>query len=107
MSTAQDHSGGPVIIEADEQVAWPPLPVTVTQLPVTSCQICQRTVAYRPGILTEVLTGRYRRAQPEALDLASREPTAETLANPAATDADVGRPSDDLATGTNSEIGSG
>ena len=24
-------------------------PVTVTQLPVTRCQICQRTVAYRPG----------------------------------------------------------
>ena len=53
-------------------------PVTVTQLPVTRCQICQRTVAYRPGTLTEVLTGHYRRAHPEALDLASREPTAET-----------------------------
>jgi len=43
-------------------------PVTVTQLPVTRCQICHRTVAYRPGNLTEVLTEHYRRAHPEALD---------------------------------------
>ncbi len=41
-------------------------PVTVTQLPVTRCQICRRTVAYRPGSLTEVLTGHYRRVHPEA-----------------------------------------
>ena len=47
-------------------------PVTVTQLPVTRCQICHRTVAYRPGSLSEVLTEHYRRAHPEALDLASR-----------------------------------
>jgi hypothetical protein len=47
-------------------------PVTVTQLPVTRCQICQRTVAYRPGNLSEVLTEHYRRAHPETLDLASR-----------------------------------
>jgi hypothetical protein len=47
-------------------------PVTVTRLPVTRCQICHRTVAYRPGIVTEVLTGHYRRANPETLDLASR-----------------------------------
>ena len=46
-------------------------PVTVTQLPVTRCQICHRTVAYRPGKLTEVLTEHYRRAHPEALELAS------------------------------------
>ena len=47
-------------------------PVTVTRLPVTRCQTCRRTVAYRPGSLGEVLTGHYRRAHPEALDLASR-----------------------------------
>jgi len=47
-------------------------PVTVTQLPVTRCQVCHRTVAYRPGTLTEVLTGHYRRAHRESLDLASR-----------------------------------
>jgi hypothetical protein len=41
--------------------------VTVTQLPVTRCQICQRTVAYRPGSLNEVLTEHYRRAHPDAL----------------------------------------
>ena len=45
-------------------------PVTVTRLPVTRCQICGRTVAYRPGSLTEVLTEHYRRAHPDALGLA-------------------------------------
>lgn len=36
------------------------------------CQICQRTVAYRPGSLSEVLTGHYRRVHPEALGVPSR-----------------------------------
>jgi hypothetical protein len=31
------------------------IPVTVTQLPVILCEICQRTVVYRPGSLSEVL----------------------------------------------------
>ena len=44
-------------------------PVTVTQLPVTRCQICDRTLAYRPGNISEVLTEHYRRAHPEALGL--------------------------------------
>jgi hypothetical protein len=48
------------------------LPVTVTKLPVTRCQICHRTVAYRPGSLSEVLTEHYRRAHPEALRLPSQ-----------------------------------
>jgi hypothetical protein len=47
-------------------------PVTVTQLPVTRCQICHRTVAYRPGKVSEVLTEHYRRAHPEALGIPSR-----------------------------------
>src|ERR1700683_3127034 len=47
-------------------------PVTVTQLPVTRCQICGRTVAYRPGSLSEVLTEHCRRAHPEALGLPSQ-----------------------------------
>jgi hypothetical protein len=47
-------------------------PVTVTQLPVTRCQICRRTVAYRPGSLAETLTEHYRRAHPETLGLPSR-----------------------------------
>jgi hypothetical protein len=46
--------------------------VTVTQLPVTRCQICRRTVAYRPGTLSEILTEHYRRAHPETLGLVSR-----------------------------------
>ena len=44
-------------------------PVTVTHLPVTRCQICHQTVAYRPGSLSEVLTEHYRRAHPAALGL--------------------------------------
>ena len=47
-------------------------PVTVTYLPVTRCQICRQTLAYRPGSLSEVLTGHYRRAHPEALSLPAR-----------------------------------
>ena len=47
-------------------------PVTVTQLPVTRCEICHRTVAYRAGSLSEVLTEHYRRAHPEALGIPSR-----------------------------------
>jgi hypothetical protein len=37
-------------------------PVTVTQMPVTRCEICHHTVTYRPGSLIEVLTEHYRRA---------------------------------------------
>ena len=66
-------------------------PVTVTQLPVTRCQICHRTVAYRPGNLTEVLTEHYRRAHPQALDLASRLPAADNPALSAVIVADVAR----------------
>ena len=47
------------------------LPVTVTQPPVTRCEICHRTVAYRVGSLSEALTGHYRRAHPEALGVPS------------------------------------
>jgi hypothetical protein len=44
-------------------------PVTVTHLPVTRCQICDRILAYRPGNISEVLTEHYRRDHPEALGL--------------------------------------
>jgi hypothetical protein len=47
-------------------------PVTITHLPVTRCQICARTVAYRPGKISEVLTEHYRRVHPETLGLPSR-----------------------------------
>jgi hypothetical protein len=46
-------------------------PVTVTQLPVTRCQICHRTVACPPGNLSEVLTEHCRRAHPELLTIPS------------------------------------
>jgi hypothetical protein len=44
-------------------------PVEVTHLPVVRCQVCQRTVAYRPGQASAVLTRHYVRAHPEALDI--------------------------------------
>ena len=59
-------------MEANEQVIFPPLPVTVTQLPLTRCQICRRTVAYRPGSLSQALTEHYRRTHPDALGLPAR-----------------------------------
>ena len=39
---------------------------------VNPLQICHRTIAYRPGNLTEVLTGHYRRAHPGAPGIPSR-----------------------------------
>ena len=68
----------PGIIEVISKSPSRRSPVTVTHLPVTLCQICHRTVAYRPGNLSEALTEHYRRAHPEALDLASRQPIAES-----------------------------
>ncbi len=47
-------------------------PVTVTQLPLTRCEICQRTFAHQPGKVSEVLTEHYRRAHPEALGQPTR-----------------------------------
>ncbi len=46
-------------------------PVTVTHLPVVRCQICQRTIAYRPGQVSTVLTEHYQREHPEALDVSA------------------------------------
>jgi hypothetical protein len=60
------------IMEAMSKSSSRRFPVTVTHLPVTRCQICRRTVAYRPGSLSEVLTEHYRRAHPEAPGLPSR-----------------------------------
>ena len=69
----QGPRAGAGIIRGEEQFTFPPLPpVTLTQPPVTRCQICHRTVAYRPGNLSEVLTGHYRRAHREAFGLRSR-----------------------------------
>jgi len=41
--------------------------VTVTRLPVTRCEICGRTLAYRPGQASAVLTAHYHRMHPDAL----------------------------------------
>ena len=69
---SQDHLQRAGIIEAMSKSSSRRFPVTVTQLPVTRCQICRRTVAYRPGSLTQVLTEHYRRVHPEALGPSSR-----------------------------------
>ena len=42
-------------------------PVTVTQLPVTRCVICQRTVAFRPGEASSALTKHYELRHKDAL----------------------------------------
>jgi len=46
------------------------IPVTLTPLPVTRCQICDRTLAGQPGTIGWVLTE--RRAHPEAPGVTSR-----------------------------------
>ncbi len=46
-------------------------PVTVTRLPVIRCQVCQRTIACRPGEASAVLTEHYRREHPDALEAAA------------------------------------
>ena len=61
------HPRRPGIIEVMNKSRSPRFPVAVTHLPVTRCQICDRTVAYRPGTISEVLTEHYRRAHPETL----------------------------------------
>jgi len=58
----QDHCRGAGIIDVMSSAPSRRFPVTVTHLPVTHWQLCQRTVAYRPGKLSEVLTEHYLRA---------------------------------------------
>src|ERR1700741_3724795 len=48
-------------------------PVPVTQLPVTRCEICQRTVAYRPGEASEALTKHHKLLHKDALGEKPRE----------------------------------
>jgi len=68
------HARAGGIIEAMSKSGARRFPVTVTYLPVPRCQTCHRTVAYRPGSPSEVLTEHYRRAHPESLGFPSREP---------------------------------
>jgi len=58
----------------DSEMSKPRYPVTVTQLPVLRCEICQRTIAHKPGQASEVLTEHYRRAHPESLEAATGRP---------------------------------
>jgi hypothetical protein len=50
-------------------------PVTVTQLPVIRCQVCQRTIACRDGQASAVLTEHYRREHKDLLNAAASRPT--------------------------------
>jgi hypothetical protein len=58
----------------DREMSNPRFPVTVTQLPVLRCEICQRTIAHKPGQASEVLTEHYRRSHPESLEAAAGRP---------------------------------
>jgi hypothetical protein len=49
-------------------------PVTVTRLPVSRCQVCQRTVASKAGQASAALTEHYRREHPDLLAAASERP---------------------------------
>lgn len=41
-------------------------PVTVRQLPLVRCSLCDRALAYQPGNVTDVLTTHYQREHPDA-----------------------------------------
>jgi hypothetical protein len=49
-------------------------PVTVSRLPVSRCQICQRTFATRAGQASAVLTEHYLREHPDVVAAASGRP---------------------------------
>lgn len=66
-----DHSRRAGIIESMSTSSSRRFPVTVTHLPVTRCQICDRTVAYQPGKISKALTEHYHRVHPETLGLPS------------------------------------
>ena len=58
-------------------------PVTVTQLPVTRCEICQRTVAFRPGAASAALTKHYELRHKDKMGLSAAAET-DLFAPPAA-----------------------
>jgi hypothetical protein len=65
--------GSSGIVKVMTRSASKSFPVTVTQLPVTRCEICQRTVAYRPGEASEALTKHYKLLHKDALGEKPRE----------------------------------
>ena len=68
----RDHFGGLASWRQMSKSSPRRFPVTITQLPLTRCQICHRTVAYRPGNLSQALTEHYRQTHPETLGLPAR-----------------------------------
>jgi hypothetical protein len=76
MATGTGHgvaaAAGLALQEVMSKSASRRFPVTVTHLPVTHCQICQRTIAYRPGKASDAVTGHYRQGRPGTLGLSSR-----------------------------------
>jgi hypothetical protein len=46
-------------------------PVTVTRLPVSRCQVCERTFAIKTGQASTVLTEHYLREHPDVLAAAA------------------------------------
>jgi hypothetical protein len=73
------HCDGAGLIRGDARFKFPPLPCDPHPASVTRCQICHRTVACRPGNLSEVLAGHYRRAHPERSASLPGSPAAETF----------------------------
>jgi hypothetical protein len=67
-------AGSSGIVKVMTRSAAKSFPVTVTQLPVTRCEICQRTVAYRPGEASEALTKHYKLQHKDALGEKPAEP---------------------------------
>jgi hypothetical protein len=65
--------GSSGIVKVMTRSAAKSFPVTVTQLPVTRCEICQRTVAFRPGEASEALTKHYKLLHKDALGEKPRE----------------------------------
>lgn len=55
----------------------PRFPVTVTQLPLVRCAVCDRTLAHQPGAAGDVLTRHYTEKHPEVLGLAPDDEDVE------------------------------
>ena len=53
--------------EGDEYATLPPLSGDRHPSANHRCQICDRTLAYRPGTISQALTEHYRRVHREAL----------------------------------------
>lgn len=52
-------------------------PVTVSKLPVTRCDVCGKTLAYRPGEASAVLTRHYTKIHPDAHKDGGKQPPSD------------------------------